>query len=111
MAVTSPGPTAPPPGAWAPASLATVRTDTWQRALAKLHGRTQATLAVPGSAGQRALQWNTYMASVLPYPSQVALPTPADRRSMDALFASLFPTAGWAPGWTHRLDPPLRPLD
>ena len=83
VTIVSPAPAAPAPGTWTLPALTMLRHGTWARATTRLRERVLATLAVPGSTGQRARQWNTYMASVLTYPAQVCLPLLADCRWLE----------------------------
>ena len=69
VTIASCGPALPiPPDL--PHNLADIQRGTWARANDRLRHRISAMMQVPGSPRQRAQQWNTYMASVLPYPSQ-----------------------------------------
>ena len=99
VTVAACAPLASAPAGWAEPGLAMVQHGTWQRACARIADRVQAAVRVPGSAGQRARQWNTYMASVLPYPAQVCLPAAEARQHLERLLASMLPRQGGAPGW------------
>ena len=59
------------PNPWTPALLAAVRNGTWNKPLDKMDLRTGILSTLTCSAGRRAAAWNTYMASLVPYPAQI----------------------------------------
>ena len=80
-----------------PLALARVQEGTWKKPMDKAEKRVRVASQMGASAGTRAFLWNTYVASLVPYPSLIA-PMP------DSAFAAwkkhlraLFPLTGWAP--------------
>ena len=84
-------------GLWDRAALGQLERDTWDRHLRKAEERVRDLCHQGGSTGQRAHGWNTYVASLVPYPAQTAA-FPAPRVSWaDGLLRDVFQTWPWLP--------------
>ena len=87
-------------GQWTPGAAAAIRTGTWQRACSRAADRARALASCVASPGRRAAAWNTYIASLLPYPSHVAMPSTAVTHAFaSALRSALRVHTPWAPVW------------
>ena len=78
---------------------AAVTQGTWAAPLGRVEERAELVAAARGSPGHRAALWNSYVASVLLYPAQIAPLDDAGRaRTEEAFRKGLFLPA-WAPVW------------
>ena len=62
-------------GQWTTGGASAIATGTWQRARDRAADRAQALATCIASPGRRAAAWNTYIASLLPYPTHIAMPS------------------------------------
>ena len=70
-----------------PPAAAAVRTGTWKKASDKLATRATALAVTTCSQGRRAAAWNTYMISLIPYPTHTACPGPIELRHLTRHFS------------------------
>ena len=84
---------------WGRAAFWRVADGTWNKAMHTMTERSRALTAQPASPLIRAGQWNTYCASTVPYPAQLALPTCTAIRHMASCARDVFRTSGWSPWW------------
>ena len=88
-----------PADEWSPAGLAAVRQGTWQRAITRADARIRTLASAGGSPGLRAWLWNSHILSLVPFPTQVCLPSQTDQKHLRRCWNTLVPAAGWAPSW------------
>ena len=72
---------------------------TWLRHIGKIGDRVGVMTSRPGSPGHRAATWNTYMASCIPFPSQLCLPGVYERRVLDRKLVDALGLHGWCPAY------------
>ena len=101
LGATVAGPTGGRPAQrWTPGAHKAVCVGTWQRARLRARDRAGALSTCVASAGRRAAAWNTYIASLIPYPTHIAMPNAATTRCFRAaLRAALRLDTPWAPLW------------
>ena len=76
-----------PTSTWSVAAASTVCTGTWKKAIGKLRERSAALAATTCSQGRRAAAWNSYMVSLVPYPSHTAVPGRLEERALTQQFS------------------------
>ncbi|MFM7989786.1 MAG: hypothetical protein ACKPKO_61780, partial [Candidatus Fonsibacter sp.] len=70
---------------------------TWQRHMIKMERRVQELGPRAGSPGFKARAWNTYVASCVPFPSQLCLPDKTMQKRMRSCMRSMFRLDAWCP--------------
>eukprot|EP00969_Alexandrium_andersonii_P162012 7160918-Alexandrium_andersonii.AAC.1 len=67
-----------------------MRTETWRKANGKLEQRAGALADTVAPPAARAILWNSYCVTVLPYPAQTCPPGPEFGSRPDRCLASVF---------------------
>ena len=96
------------PAGWSTNSLIRVQGGTWEKPMGKAEQRVRTAKQTGASAGTKAYLWNTYIASLVPYPTLIAPMTDGVKTEWRQHLRSLFPLTGWDPlvatyGPRHRL--------
>ena len=67
---------------WTSGAYTTIQIGTWRRAMQKMRMRAEAACLCQCSPGRRAGMWNTYLVSLIPYPTHVSPPSQQQQDAM-----------------------------
>jgi hypothetical protein len=90
-----PGSRKSPPGTLSPGARQVIRNGTWGQCLLKIRARAAAISDPLASPGVKAGNWNTYMVTTVPYPSQLVTLDRDITAELAKVFHALLPTRGW----------------
>ena len=85
----------PTPGALSSGARQVIRDGTWGQCLLKIRARALAISNPTASPAVKAGNWNTYMVTTVPYPSQLATLDRDIAAELTKVFHALLPTRGW----------------
>lgn len=86
-------------GTWGTQASLRLAQSTWNMCMTTVRCRIEALLASPTSATIRAKQWNCFCVSCIPYPAQIAPPSPQDVAGLIRCFRQATNGDNWGPWW------------
>ena len=82
-------------GSLSPGAQQVIKNGTWGQCLLKIRARAAAIYDALPSRGVKAGNWNTYMVTTVPYPSQLVTLDRDITAELAKVFHALLPTGGW----------------